>query len=58
MSQGFENIGRIDPAVNADAVAGRVIYAPVKSLATHFQQRTLSFGPMVCVACRRNWQKP
>ena len=32
MSQGFENIGRIDPAVNADAVAGRVIYAPVKSL--------------------------
>jgi sn-1 stearoyl-lipid 9-desaturase len=32
MSQRFENIDRIDPAVEADAIAGRVVYAPIKSL--------------------------
>jgi stearoyl-CoA desaturase (delta-9 desaturase) len=32
MSQGFENIDRIDPAVEADAVNGKIVYAPVKSL--------------------------
>jgi stearoyl-CoA desaturase (delta-9 desaturase) len=32
MSQVFENINRIDPTVEADAINGKVAYAPVKSL--------------------------
>ncbi len=32
MPKMFENIDRIDPAINADAVVGRVVYAPAKSL--------------------------
>jgi len=32
MAAGFENISRIDPTTETDAVTGRVVYAPVKSL--------------------------